>query len=143
MSIILFGSEKSIFINDIRYHGLSYFFYLTVCSSQYNDTKIKNLKTEVSRITNSLSSIFIYKKRDREIERKKKEIRETEKIKIKNRPFQLQTIIIFDRKLQLRCAKQPRKVYDDIYKINYVCYYDYFRGQNISSSSSKTHLKFI
>jgi hypothetical protein len=32
-------------------------------------------------------------------ERKKKEIRETEEIKIKIRPSQLQTAIIFDKKL--------------------------------------------
>jgi hypothetical protein len=58
--------------------------------------KNKNLKTEISRITNP----FLYIKREmRERQREKEERRETEKIKIEIRPSQLQTAIIFYRKL--------------------------------------------
>jgi hypothetical protein len=41
---------------------------------------MKNLKTEISRITNPFSSVFIYKKRD---ERDREERRESIEIKIK------------------------------------------------------------
>jgi hypothetical protein len=57
-------------------------FALTDCPSHRSlipiqCSKNKNLKTEISRITNPFLSVFIYKKRDeRETERKNKERRE-------------------------------------------------------------------
>jgi hypothetical protein len=48
----------------------------------------------------------------------KKERRETEKIKIKIRPSQIQTTITFDKKHRLRSAMRTQKTYDDIYGAN-------------------------
>jgi hypothetical protein len=51
-------------------------------------------------LPNPFSSVFLYKMRDEtKTERKKKERRLTEEIKTEIRPSQLQTFIIFDRKL--------------------------------------------
>jgi hypothetical protein len=52
--------------------------------------------------------------------RKKREKREKkiEKIKIKIRSYQLQTTIIFDRKLRLRRSTRPRQDNDEIYRVN-------------------------
>jgi hypothetical protein len=47
---------------------------------------------------------------------------------------QVQTNIIFDRKLWLRYATQHQKTYDKIYKVNCLHQYDHFQGQ-------KPHLK--
>jgi hypothetical protein len=41
--------------------------------------KNKNLKTKISRITNTFTSVFIYKKRDEREERKKREKRKMRK----------------------------------------------------------------
>jgi hypothetical protein len=59
--------------------------------------------------------MFSYVKREIR-DRDKKEIRETEKIKIKI--HQLQTVVIFDRKFRLKHATRPQKSYDEIYMIN-------------------------
>jgi hypothetical protein len=45
------------------------------------------------------SSVFIYKKRDEREMEEKEERKEPVEIKIEIRPFQLQTVITFDRKL--------------------------------------------
>jgi hypothetical protein len=50
----------------------------------------------------------------REKKRKKKERRETEEIKTEIQPSQLQTVIIFVKKLRLRCFTRPRKANDEI-----------------------------
>jgi hypothetical protein len=61
----------------------------------------------------------MYKMRDeRQREKQKERIDQIEEIKIEIQSSQLQTIIIFDRKLQLRDATRPRKAYDEIYKVN-------------------------
>jgi hypothetical protein len=58
--------------------------------------------------------------RDKDREReKKKEIRETKEIKIEIRPSQLQTVITFDRKLQLKCVMRPQKSYNDVGTVNF------------------------
>jgi hypothetical protein len=125
-------------------------FALTDCPSHRSliliqHFKNKNLKTKISRIINSFSFIFIYKKRDeRDRERKKKEERrEIEEIKIEIRPSQLQTVIIFYRKFQLRRSMRPRKPNDEIYRVNRLCHYLHFGAKKTSSSNSKTHLNFF
>jgi hypothetical protein len=59
--------------------------------------------------------------------------REKEEIKTEIRPSQLQTAIIFDRKLRLRGAMRLRKTYDEIYGVNAFSYFGHFLGQKISS----------
>jgi hypothetical protein len=66
----------------------------------------------------------------RDKERKKKRDRRN---KTEIRPFQLQTVITFDRKLRLRRATRLRKVYDEIYEINTFSHYGHFSDQKISS----------
>jgi hypothetical protein len=93
-------------------------FATTDCSSHRSlipiqHSKNENLKTKISWITNSFSSVFIYKKRYEKEERK-----EIEKIKIEIRSYQLQTTITFDRKLRLRRSTRPQQANDEIYMVN-------------------------
>jgi hypothetical protein len=98
-------------------------------------SKNKNLKIKISGITNPFSSVFIYKKRD--------ERKEIEEIKIEIQSSQLQTTIIFHRKLRLRRSTRSQKANDEIYRVNCLCHYRHFRGKQTSSLSSKSHLKFF
>jgi hypothetical protein len=78
-------SKKPLLNSSATFLGLTFIvfaptnkFALTDCSSHRSlipiqRSKNENLKTEISRITNPFSSVFIYKKRDeRDRERKKK-----------------------------------------------------------------------
>jgi hypothetical protein len=119
-------------------------FALTDCPSHRSLISIqrfknKNLKTIIPRITNTFSSIFIYKKRD-ERERREKRVK---KNKYEIQPSQFQTAITFDRKLRLRHFTWLRKTNDEIYKVYILCHYCHFWCQKILSSNSKTHLKFF
>jgi hypothetical protein len=69
----------------------------------------------------------------RDRERKKKErTYQIEEIKIEIRPSQLQTAITFDRKLRLRRATRPQKVYGEIYGVK--CH---LRGQKYHLDTQK------
>jgi hypothetical protein len=70
------------------------------------------------------------KERNKRLETEREIIDQIEEIKIKIRPSQLQTAITFDRKLQLRHAMRPRKVHDEIYKVNTYRCYRHFREKN-------------
>jgi hypothetical protein len=86
--IQFFGSDRSISVNDICSHGLSDFFYLTVRSSQFNDPKVKIQKLKSHGLPTHCH-LFLYIKREmRDKERKKKQRREIEEIKIKIHPSQ-------------------------------------------------------
>jgi hypothetical protein len=73
--------------------------------------------------------------RETEERKKREERREPVEIKIEIRPSQLQMIITFDRKLQLRRSTRPRKDNDEIYMANRYSHYHHFLGQKILSSS--------
>jgi hypothetical protein len=117
-------SLNELLLNDYAVFFVWHLFFAhTYCLSHRSliliqRSKNKNLKTEISRITNPFSSVFLYKKRyERDRERKKKEKRDTKEIKTEIRPFQLQTTITFDRKLRLRRSMWPQKANDEIYRV--------------------------
>jgi hypothetical protein len=75
---------------NLIYHISPIIFALTDCPShrsfiQFNDPNIKNLKTEILRITNPFLSVFIYKKRDERDKKEKEERREKRDKRNKNR----------------------------------------------------------
>jgi hypothetical protein len=87
----------------------------TLHNTQTNDPKIKIQKLKY----HGLSTLFIYSYIIREVrEREIRKKEESERIKIKNRPSQLQMVITFDWKFRLRRSTRPRKAYDEIYRVN-------------------------
>jgi hypothetical protein len=65
-------------------------------------------------------------------EKEKRERKRETRNKIEIRPFQLQTIITFDRKFRLRYVMRSQKVYDEIYKINYLYYDNHFQDKKLA-----------
>jgi hypothetical protein len=97
-------------IKQIKLVFVPYLFTRNIC--QHDNNSRLRLLTERPRLQRLLGIVWshfvLFSQCEREKEkRNKKESRETEEIKTEIWPFQLQTVIIFDNKLRLRCTTWP------------------------------------